>query len=361
MTNISNLPSVDLRYVDSRSDKTYQARIVESGDGYDVEFAYGKTGSSLRTGVKNPKTVSLDKALGIYQKLVDSKLNKGYESSELGEQPSHRERENTGYLPQLLNAIDEKECVRLIDDDSYVLQEKHDGERTLLIKEAGQVIFANRQGMTKAATPSILAEAAVIPDGTVLDGESIGETFHVFDIIKLEGANLGAWSYGIRLDKLEYLFEYVFGDLNRISLVDSFRIHTKKVEAFNLFRSQEREGVVLKSLLAPYEPGRPSSGGSQLKFKFVESATCRVQSINDKRSVAIEMLKEDSWVGVGNVSIPANKEIPNPGVLVEVRYLYAYEGGSLYQPFYLGRRSDLLETDCAIEQLKFKKPAYRLC
>ena len=58
--------------------------------------------------------------------------------------------------------------------------------------------------------------------------------------------------------------------------------------------------------------------------------------------------------GVGNVTIPANCEIPQKGDLVEVRYLYAYKGGSLYQPTYLGKRSDVDEDECVLNQLKYK-------
>jgi bifunctional non-homologous end joining protein LigD len=50
---------------------------------------------------------------------------------------------------------------------------------------------------------------------------------------------------------------------------------------------------------------------------------------------------------VGNCTIPANHEIPNVGDLVEIRYLYAYRGGSLYQPIYEGIRNDLsIEAAC---------------
>ena len=45
--------------------------------------------------------------------------------------------------------------------------------------------------------------------------------------------------------------------------------------------------------------------------------------------------------------LPANQ-------IVEVRYLYAYPGGSLYQPVYLGARDDIQLDDCTIQQLKFK-------
>jgi bifunctional non-homologous end joining protein LigD len=47
--------------------------------------------------------------------------------------------------------------------------------------------------------------------------------------------------------------------------------------------------------------------------------------------------------------------VPNLGAVVEVRYLYAYPDGSLYQPVYLGERSDVDVTECVVSQMKFKR------
>jgi bifunctional non-homologous end joining protein LigD len=60
-------------------------------------------------------------------------------------------------------------------------------------------------------------------------------------------------------------------------------------------------------------------------------------------------------VAAGNVTIPTNQDIPRDGQVVEVRYLYAFEeSGCLYQPVYLGVRSDVLPMECVVSQLKFK-------
>ena len=40
--------------------------------------------------------------------------------------------------------------------------------------------------------------------------------------------------------------------------------------------------------------------------------------------------------------------------IVEVRYLYAYRGGCVFQPVYLGVRDDIPALECQIDQLKFK-------
>ena len=59
---------------------------------------------------------------------------------------------------------------------------------------------------------------------------------------------------------------------------------------------------------------------------------------------------------VGNCTIPTNHPFPETGAFVEIRYLYAFRGGSLYQPVYKGERGDKSETDL-YESLKFKDEA----
>jgi hypothetical protein len=62
-----------------------------------------------------------------------------------------------------------------------------------------------------------------------------------------------------------------------------------------------------------------------------------------------------SMVPVGNVTISPNAEMPQDGDIVEVRYLYAYENGSVYQTIYLGNGDDIIPQACTVGQLKFKK------
>lgn len=120
-----------------------------------------------------------------------------------------------------------------------------------------------------------------------------------------------------------------------------------------------REGVVFKRLGSVVAPGRPASGGDWLKLKFYETATVRTARIHtSKRSVGMEMLDASGqWVGVGNVTVPANQSIPSVRDLIEVRYLNYNEGGSIYQPQLLGIRTDLDEADCVLSQLKVKGQA----
>jgi bifunctional non-homologous end joining protein LigD len=59
-------------------------------------------------------------------------------------------------------------------------------------------------------------------------------------------------------------------------------------------------------------------------------------------------------VAVGNVTVPANQQIPKAESVIEVRYLYAFPGGSLFQPICLGQRDDVDPAACTLVQLKYK-------
>ena len=51
--------------------------------------------------------------------------------------------------------------------------------------------------------------------------------------------------------------------------------------------------------------------------------------------------------------VSKNHDLPAPGDLVEVEYLYMYKGGSLYQPQYKGARRDKAAPD-ALSSFKVK-------
>ena len=62
---------------------------------------------------------------------------------------------------------------------------------------------------------------------------------------------------------------------------------------FQLFKNEGNEGVVFKLKDAPHIPGRPNSGGPQLKFKFYEAASFIVAKANAKRSVSLILFKHE--------------------------------------------------------------------
>ena len=73
-----------LYFKDGKSDKVYRAAIEPKGDGYVVNFSYGRRGGNMTIGTKTKSPVSLDDAKAIYDKLIDEKTAKGYTSEERG-------------------------------------------------------------------------------------------------------------------------------------------------------------------------------------------------------------------------------------------------------------------------------------
>ncbi len=350
MTNPTDAPieTTNLYYRDGGSDKIYNASIHADGDGYVVRFSYGRRGSALQAGTKTASPVAREKAKAIFDKLVEEKTSKGYTAQEGGQLFAGTEDAGrlSGNVPQLLNDATDAELAALLAGDDWVLQTKFDGKRIMLQKQNGAASGSNRKGLL-VALPQELHDAllAVLPDDSVLDGELIGAVYYAFDTTRWAGASLNDVTYGERVGTLAA----GLSDGAYLRLVETSAGAADKAAHLERIRNAGGEGVVLKRLDAPYRAGRPASGGNQRKFKFTQSATCRVLGISDrKRSAEVGVLTEpgaDACVKVGNVTILPNFAIPAVGSLVEIKYLYYYEGGSLYQPIYQGERDDKTEPD----------------
>jgi bifunctional non-homologous end joining protein LigD len=357
-STIPTTQSASLHFREGNSDKEYHAAIEPEGEGYIVTFSYGRRGTTLTTGTKTTHAVSIHEATKIFDKLIASKLAKGYQysSASVGQEKPYQQSvddgRDSGIRCQLLNAVDESELSRLLNNTTHCLQEKHDGRRLMVRKQGDTITGINRRGLIVAIPDAIREAVEHIPFDVLIDGEAVGETLHAFDLLEVKGVCLRKRRY---IDRFTSLMMIIPPGHDTLRWVCTSVDPNDKMETYEELRSTNREGVVFKDMDARYNPGRPNSGGPQLKFKFVESASFVVTGINTKRSVTLGLYDGEKLVNAGNVSIPPNHAIPHVGNVVEARYLYAYrESGSIYQPVYLGRRDDILPTDCVIEQLKYK-------
>ena len=353
---MEELKTTSLYYRQGSSDKEYHVRLEAQGEGFVVNTAFGRRGSTLSTGTKTSSPVYYDMALMIFDKLVQEKKSKGYTEGANGTPYQHTGNGErvSGLLPQLLNAIDEAEAARLVSDPRWAMQEKKDGKRLLLRKEEGVVTGVNKLGLTVGVPETVVRTATRdLSGGFVLDGESIGDCLHAFDLLFLNGEDLRGQSYNRRYTALLNLL--AGGMPKHIKAVTCWVDPMDKASWLRDFKEEQAEGVVFKLLNAPYTAGRPNSGGSQLKHKFVATLSAVVAKVNAQRSVGLRLLDQGGWQPDGNVTIPANHKVPQVGAVVEIRYLYAYLDGSLYQPVYLGVRSDVEPHECGVSQLKFKR------
>ena len=345
---------VTLYYREGSSDKVYQAAMEPAGNQFVVNFAYGRRGTTLTTGTKTSSPVDYAAAKKIYTKLVSEKKAKGYTEGENGTPYQHADKQASRILPQLLNAIEEAEVELLLRDDNYCAQEKFDGKHLLIRKQDDDLEGINKKGFVVGLSQSVANELRSVPGSFIPDGESIGDDYHAFDLLEHNGENLRPLPYRLRLVRLVNLL-LSSSPHPYVRLVETAFTTIQKTELWERLRRENREGIVFKRLDAPFAPGKPNSGGSQLKFKFVAEVSVVVAKINIQRSVEVSLLKGRSLLSCGNVTIPSNHEIPRVGDVVDVRYLYAYRDSlALYQPVYLGPRDDVEPGECLVSQLKFK-------
>lgn len=358
--------SIALRFKNGGSDKAYNVSLERAGDGWVVNTSHGKYGGTLKAGTKTQAPVDFDKAQKIYDKTVGAKTSKGYSPEGDGVAFSGTELAGrvTGYQPQLLNDVTEEEIIALVmaNPGGWYAEEKHDGDRRGLKVSGGEIVPSNRKGLQVPVRGETEAAVAKLAEMGLkefeIDCEIIGPKLVVFDLLMLDGEDLRALPFEKRLEKRHMLATmFTTADVEKaLTVTAAWQLSDAAMvrQFIKLNREKNAEGVVFKKAKAPYTPGRPNSGGDQLKLKFYKDATVRVASHNDKRSVAMEVLDGDTWVGVGNVTISPSMTVPPVGGLIDVKYLYAHRGGALFQPQYLRDRFDLDESDCTIDKLHYK-------
>ena len=356
----SNQKSVSFVCQENGSNKEYHIQMTKSGTGYVITFQYGAIGQTLKPGSKTPggpiDEVAAEK---LFQKLIKERLSKGYtqtyQSFPGGEIKGSgfsaqviTEKKTHGVFPQLLNTIEDDEVMKYINDDKYVMEEKKDGERRMLISFPDGPIGLNKKGQ-EVQLPNSIKDS--VKGLYILDGEIIGDTLFVFDTLAMGKLNYRDTPL---IERLRALSSYEFGP--NIVVVKTAETSEEKLKMYNDLKENKAEGVVFKLKSSKYVAGRPNSGGPQLKNKFYKEASFIVKDLTKgKRSVGLELISENGErVHMGKCTIPPNKEVPEIGAVVEIRYLYAYRGGCIFQPNYKEPRTDVDVEECLMTQIVYK-------
>lgn len=367
-------------------DKTYHVAIIESAPGvFDVRTAYAARGATLNHGNVGLGFTSYAAAESAFDKQVRAKMSKsGYDTqstipgmrcqdvfASFAKAAAAPDPITTaapvipaaparwgGKGPMLLNEIEEHQVEHYLSSPDWGLQEKKDGERRMgvvTVKDgAVTTCGVNKKGCL-AMLPERVSEALVALGTSLhIDGEIIGDTLHCFNLLDRGGLDLSGKMFITAYRQLAKLLDGKTG--TGLELVPLAETPDQKREMFEQIKARGGEGVVFIRLTSSYREGRPNSGGDILKFKFKGSASCVVVgSRSGKRSVEVGLYDGAELVSVGNVTIPANYEVPPQGAIVEISYLYVKNrGGSLFQPVYMGVRNDVDVEECTVGQLKYK-------
>ncbi|SDL00226.1 WGR domain-containing protein [Catalinimonas alkaloidigena] len=103
------LQNVTLWFQAGHSDKVYEVDLVETPQGFLVNFRYGRRGATLRDGTKTPSPVSEAEAQQVFDKLIASKKKEGYRETTVAPAvttapPLHVSAETPSRLLQQLHA-----------------------------------------------------------------------------------------------------------------------------------------------------------------------------------------------------------------------------------------------------------------
>lgn len=350
------LASTTLHSPKDGADKLYVPAIVANPNGgFDLTAQSGKRGGTLV--LQKTKFVGVDEptARKEYAKLIASKIKGSSAYRPLDNDvtalavATERDGQSAGVPVMLLSLVSRTELGERLSDPSWVWQEKKDGERRGIIVAGGEAVGYDRKGNVVPLPSNIVAAAlATLPAGTTLDAEIIGDTLHVFDALAIDGTDVSALGFVERHHRLSS----IVGASAAPAVVVVPLLTAAQATALI---GANVEGIVGKKATAPYRDGRKH--GAAVKFKNWNTATVQVHRENDVRSVGVSVYRDGERIDVGNVTIPPNATIPTPGTFVEVRYLYAYPNGSLYQPTFLAQRNDVGAGDASIAQLVYKPAA----
>ena len=261
---------------------------------------------------------------------------------------------------QLLTALDDgTEAAARLLDPNYAVQQKFDGQRTLIHVEKHSITAYNRDGLTSRISKEILSQAQRFTPLAPLmfDGEWIRQvkSFYSFDLLELEGTNLQNQKF---IDRIGLLRETLQPEAT--SLIYAARTEIEeagKIALLTQIRDSNLEGIVLKRLAGIYTMRREPR---DYKHKFTHDASFIVLRRNEKASVDLGVYDDNhNIVEVGSVKIRNayfDRNLKDSvGSVLEVRYMHAFsDSNQIYQPRMIAIRKDVRPDDCLLSQLRYK-------
>lgn len=267
-------------------------------------------------------------------------------------------------VPMAFDEAPVSEVPKYIEDPKYVFQQKVDGIRGQLVIEPGKAPwFRARSGnqLQNASgtkiTSGIVSSMGTMPDdgpSYFVDGELLNGKWYVFDLVVDGNEKL---SYSERQAILEnWVKEMHKAGLKQIQALPTARTPDEKRALWETMNAQGGEGVLMKRLDAPYNPG--SRVTHSLKAKITSTVDVVVMERNTKghENAVIGVKVDGKLKQIGTVSMQG-KEKGTPikvGDVIEVEYLWAMpETHKLQQPRMVKRRPDKSAETVTDAQLRF--------
>lgn len=247
---------------------------------------------------------------------------------------------------QLCESITEEEAKLL--PDTYKSERKMDGERIIAVVKNGQVALLNRRGYSPNKEFQEVTDDLKFMPNCILDGEVIDftDTFNilqrragtrnpikqailrkeipvkymVFDILQVDNQTITSLPLSQRQEKLKLLFE----DFNKKFVDKKPFVELTEMkpikEMLELAHKEDREGIVIKNMNAPYE-SRRSKNWLKCKFMLEKDLKMTKYTINPK-GIRVENDDEIAVQIAGEISQEAKRILDAYKELtISIRYL----------------------------------------
>jgi len=217
----------------------------------------------------------------------------------------------------------------------FAVTEKLDGNRVVCVKENGTIKFFTRQGQPVLDLVEITAEIALLPEGFVYDGElllkneeglssddlfratqkvvrkdgeKLGLTFHIFDILTADEFHNGRSKvvYEKRRKKLMEIFASTFVHFKHLELVPLLYVGSDKemiAHYLDQMIAENKEGVMVNRVDGVYECKRTSNLLKVKKMHTVDLTILRMEEGDGKNKGKLGAMVVDYKgfeVGVGS-------------------------------------------------------------
>lgn len=267
--------------------------------------------------------------------------------------------------PMLASIQPAEQIGAAMDDATWFAQYKYDGDRVVIEVNNGEIRVLNRQGEEKTkniGSAHLLPLSALHSGRWVFDGEVVGRTLVLFDVAAAAD-NKNAWvrehsPFFERYSALKFISTVLGIPLSTLAKPDDAVVlapiatsQEEKVQFLTTAIAEQREGIILRHKLGPYEHGRRST--TLIKHKLIKDADVIVINLHDtKQSTTLAVHgSEGTLIEIGAASTIGKGDVAIGDVWV-VTFLYVTNPlhPRLFQPRLVNKRDDKLAADCTIDQ-----------
>jgi bifunctional non-homologous end joining protein LigD len=257
---------------------------------------------------------------------------------------------------ELLTEITEQQATMFVDNDNFGCEEKHNGERRTIVKNAdGSISDFNREGERGkgfSSHPYLVNALKAHPLPTFqIDVEYEMGVLVILDVHFLGGLDFRTQEYSKRKEAAGIAFN---GFNQHIKVCKTITGKAAKAAFVEEMRSKDAEGVVFKKLTAVWRPGRSEQ---HFKLKFWKSLDCVVMAPSPKGHNSVEVgvyNKQGKLHRICGVSLNGKPSV-KIGDVLEIDYLYGTEKLEVVQPNLARVRSDKKPHQCTIDQIIVNK------